>query len=241
MNDSLETIAQISSLRELRISENVLTGELSSCLCSLTQLEVLEVQGNKLCDLPEELSALTHLRTLNVSNNQLASLPILALSRVPLVTLIATKNQITGALFTDSDCIMSRLQTLDVSVNSLTAFSTGLVSLPSLRELNISFNRITELQNMSSWTSLINLYAEANKLSSLPEGFTTISTLVHVDLTSNDLPRLDPRLGSMEKLQTFKIAANPIRERKFLTMGTAELKRDLKARLGLDEPGKEVD
>jgi len=241
MNDSLDTIAQVSSLRELRIAENALTGELSSCISSLTQLEVLEIQGNKLCNLPEEISALIHLRVLNVSNNQLTSLPTAALSKMPLVSLIATKNHITGTLFIDPNYAMNRLQILDISVNWLTSFSSGSVALPMLRELNIAFNKMTELPSMSTWTSLITLYAEDNKLSSLPEGFTDISTLRNVDFTGNDFPRLDARIGTMDKLETFKVAANPIRERKFLTMGTAELKRDLKARLGLDQPGQEVD
>ena len=32
--------------------------------------------------------------------------------------------------------------------------------------------------------------------------------------------------------EVFKVAANPLRERKFLTMDTAALKKDLLARLG---------
>ncbi|KAF2663825.1 L domain-like protein, partial [Microthyrium microscopicum] len=240
MNDSFETIAQISSLKELRITDNALTGELSSSISNLTQLEVLEVQGNKLISLPAEIGELIHLRILNISNNQIDSLPMESLAKTSLVSLNAMKNHLSGTLFTDANTSMPRLQSLDVSVNSLIALSYGPLTLPSLKELNINYNRITSLPPMSDWTSLMTLYAEDNKISTIPEGFTSLSGLRTVDFTGNDFSRLDSLIGTMEGLRVFKIGANPIRERKFMTMSIDDLKRDLKARLGLDEPGTEL-
>ena len=241
MNDALETIAQIASLKELRLADNALSGELSSSIGGLTELETLEVQGNKLSSLPDELGSLGHLKALNLSNNQILSLPMAEISKLPLTHLFASKNKLSGTLLDQNDVSMSRLQVLDVSINSLTLLSAGTVTLPSLKEINIAFNRLSSLPDISSWTSLSGLLAEDNSITELPKGFTKLPHLRTADFTGNDFPRLDPKIGSMQSLESIKFAANPIRERKFLTMGTAELKRDLRARLGLDAPGQELD
>lgn len=233
MNDSLETIAQISCLRELKIADNLLTGELTF-LESLTSLEVLDVQGNKLSALPDEIRSLVKLRSLNVSSNQLTDLPVVELSGLPLVELYASKNKLGGTLFTVPGTRMTRLSTLDVSVNKLSALYTGSAGpeFPALRTLNVAFNQMAALPDISTWTSLTTILAEDNKITALPEGFTESTSLRSVDLTGNDLNKLDERIALMDGLETFKVAANPLRERKFLTMSTVELKKDLGARLG---------
>jgi Leucine-rich repeat (LRR) protein len=239
-NDAMDTIAQLPSLKELRLSENALTGELSVSILGLKQVEILDLSGNKLASLPQEIGSLRHLRILNVSKNQLKSLPMTSLCQVPLQSLLASKNNMSGTFFTQ-DTVMSKLQDLDISVNSITLFASMSVSLPVIRELNVGYNRIAALPNISTWTTLTTLYAENNKLKDVPEGFVELTSLRTADFSSNDFPRLDSRIGLMAGLDKFGSAANPIRERKFLTMSTSDLKRDLKARLGVDEPDQEVD
>jgi Leucine-rich repeat (LRR) protein len=241
MNDTLETITQIKTLKELRLSDNALSGDLNPAIGNLTELEVLEVQGNKLALLPSEIIALVRLKVLNISNNQLSALPMAELCELSLTQLLASKNKLTGTLFSNGNAQMPRLQHLDVSINYLQSLSSGTLILPLLKELNVAFNRISSLPNMSSWTDLNNLLAEDNKITGLSEGFTDLHQLRTVDFTGNDFSKLDPRIGAMSGLESIKFAANPIRERKFLTMGTADLKRDLRARLGVDEPGTELD
>lgn len=232
MNDALETIAQITSLRELKLADNLLTGELTS-IEQLTNLEVLDVQDNKLSVLPDELRDLTRLRCLNVSNNQLTDLPMVELSSVPLVELYASKNKLSGTLFITAGTSMPRLQTLDVSVNQLSALYGGSAGpeFPSLRVLNVAFNAIASLPDISAWTALTTILAEDNKITALPAGFTDSTSLRSVDFTGNDISKLDERIALMDGLDSFKIAANPLRERKFLTMSTGDLKKDLSARL----------
>jgi Leucine-rich repeat (LRR) protein len=160
--------------------------------------------------------------------------------QLPLTQLLASKNKLSGTFFTN-DVDMPRLQMLDVSINSLQSLSSGTLTLPSIKELSIAFNRVSSLPDMATWTNLVSFFAEDNKISEIPVGFTSLSQLRTADFTGNDFNRLDQKIGTMSALETIKFAANPIRERKFLTMGTADLKRDLLARLGLDEPGQEVD
>lgn len=234
MNDALETITQISTLRELKIADNLLTGDLSS-IDSLSSIEILDVSGNKLSLLPDELGSLSKLRILNVSNNQLTSLPTNQLSQIPgLVEIQASKNRLSGAFFTMAGTAMARLQVLDISINSINTLYDGSAGpeLPALHTLNISFNQITSLPDLSSWTSLTSLLAEDNNLSDFPHGFTESSTLKLVDFTGNDLTKLDEGIAKMDSLETLKIGGNSIRERKFLSMSTDEIKRDLRARMG---------
>jgi len=237
MNDSLDTITQISSLRELRLADNALSGDLSSSIQQLTNLEVLELQGNKLSTLPEEISALVSLRILSLSSNLLTTLPMESLASTSLIELTVSKNHLSDVLFGPSPRSLSRLRTLDVSINRLKALcppDTEL-SLPELRSLNIAFNNIAHLPPLSSTPALTELLSEDNKISSLPPGFTDSTTLRVHDFTGNDFSRLDERIALMDALESFRIDANPLRERKFLSMKTAELKADLRRRL--EAPG----
>ncbi|KAF1959682.1 L domain-like protein [Byssothecium circinans] len=231
--DVLDVVCQITSLRDLKLAENALEGSFPPSVGSLTQLEILEIQGNKLTSLPSEMRALAHLRTLNVSDNKLKALPTELFTEVPIIELIATKNAFSGAFF-DIDTV-PHLQNLQLANNSLTTFcESGTVLLPALKYLDLSGNRLSALSDMSSWTSLTTLLMGYNKLSSLPEGFLSLQTLRNADFTSNDLNKLDERIALMEGLENITLAANPLRERKFLSMTTADLKRDLLSRVQPD-------
>ncbi|KAJ4378133.1 hypothetical protein N0V83_000966 [Neocucurbitaria cava] len=235
----LEVIAQIPTLRELKLAENDLQGDLSTTLCKLTSLEVLELQGNKLSSLPDAMGQLT-LRTLNISDNQIRTLPM-GLFTSSLVELHASKNRLEGTLF-NVDSVPS-LQVLHVANNSLVSLhGSNFIQLPALKVLDVSTNRLTSLPDVTTWTSLVALLVGENKLTTLPEGFVTLSVRT-ADFTGNDITQLEERIALMENLEHLTVAANPLRERKFLTMSTEEIKRNLASRLqvsdttvtGLDE------
>lgn len=229
-NEVMDIVSQIPTLRELKLAENVLQGDFPASLGQLTMLEVLELQGNKLLSLPPEMRELAHLRTLNVSENSLKSLPTELFTSVPLVELLASKNAFSGHLL-DIDCA-PHLQHLQVSNNSLASLcESDSISMPALKHLDMSANRLADLPDISSWNNLTTLLVSENKLTALPEGFVTLMQLRTADFTSNDLTKIDEKVSLMEGLENLTLAANPIRERKFLTMNTADMKRDLHARL----------
>lgn len=165
---------------------------------------------------------------MNVANNQLNSIPM-ALFETGLVELVANKNRLSGAFFSIASA--PNLQELNVSNNSLrTLYEGEAIALPALRSLNISTNRLTSLPNMETWISLQTLVVAENKLTSLPEGFTMLPQLRTADFTANDLKQIDERVALMP-LEHLVLAANPLRERKFLTMSFEDIKRDLASRL----------
>ncbi|EAS29875.3 uncharacterized protein CIMG_08621 [Coccidioides immitis RS] len=244
--DAIEVITQIGNLTELRLGNNDLDGMFTPQLGSLQKLEVLDLRGNALTGLPDNLSDLTGLRVLNVAENQLTSLPFSALSKLPLVEINAQKNRLQGCLVPASIRRIEGLQILNVSGNSLEGLSAGdVLELPSLQQLFADANRIKALPNVSSWTSLLSLIIEDNDLCEIPEGLSELTNLKHADFKGNSITTLNDRIGLMENLMTFHIGNNPLRERKFLSMDTENLKRELCTRCAPEvqegEDGEESD
>ncbi|KAJ9284600.1 hypothetical protein DTO280E4_2925 [Paecilomyces variotii] len=230
--EDLGVIAEIETLKDLKLANNNLEGTMMPAISRLRNLEVLDLHGNKLTDLPDGLEELTSLKVLNVGENQLTRLPFEILSGLPLTELIAPKNQLQGALIPASVTRLESLQVLNVVGNTLQRLSDGdVLELPSLQTLSLDVNRITTLPNVSSWKALLTLSAEDNRITALPEGFVELQNLRNVDLTGNDIRLLDDKIGQMENLFTFRIANNPLREKRFLSMNTEDLKHDLRSRL----------
>ncbi|MCJ1450271.1 hypothetical protein MMC28_000600 [Mycoblastus sanguinarius] len=231
-NDSLDVISKVESLREVRLAENSLNGTLAPQLCTLKRLEILDIQSNAINILPDDIQNLTNLRILLASGNRLNSLPFETLSYLPLLELNAARNNLNGLLFPPRMKRLASLKTLDVSYNALTSMTDGsAVDLPSIQSLNVTENRLAALPNLSGWTELLSLVAGGNKLISVPDGIDTLRSLKTVDVSRNDIRKLDERLGLMENLAILRVANNPLRERKFLTMDTHDLKRELRSRL----------
>ncbi|KAK2798130.1 hypothetical protein FQN50_008941 [Emmonsiellopsis sp. PD_5] len=229
--ESFDIITEISQLTDLKIANNNIQGGLTPTIGSLSMLEVLDLHGNGLTELPDSLASLTSLRALNVAENHLTSLPFEALSGLPLVDINGQKNRLQGDLIPSSVTRLNSLQTLNVTGNSLEKLSAAAnLDLPSLQQLSIDANRIKTLPNIATWKSLLTLTAEDNDLSAIPEGFLDLENLKVVDFTGNNITTLDEKLSLMDSLTSFHIANNPLRERKFLTMDTDELKRELRLR-----------
>ncbi|KAL1963270.1 hypothetical protein VTN77DRAFT_8493 [Rasamsonia byssochlamydoides] len=229
--DDIEVVTEIPSLSDLKLANNNLQGTLLSTMGRLSHLEVLDLRGNRLSSLPDSFSDLTSLKVLNLSENQFRSLPFETLSRLPLIEINAAGNKLQGSLMPSSVHRFETLQTLDVARNALERLSENdTFDFPNLKILAVDANRLKSLPCMSSWRSLLRLSAEDNSIAALPDGFLELDNLKYVDLTANDLSRLDERIGLMENLATFRIANNPLRERKFLNMDTEDLKRDLRNR-----------
>lgn len=224
-------ITEIPSLVNLKLANNKLEGSLSSAVSSLKGLESLDLRGNALTDLPTELGELKNLKTLDVGENQLSSLPFEVLSAIPLSTLNAPKNKLRGTLIPASVDRLEKLESLNVASNNIEILAANeSLSLPNLHSLLVSLNRIKRLPSVSSWQSLLLLSADGNKITELPAGFTDLKNVKNVDFTGNDISRLDDKIGLMEKLSTFRIANNPLRDRKLLSMDTEDIKLVLRNR-----------
>ncbi|PLN81214.1 leucine-rich repeat protein [Aspergillus taichungensis] len=229
--EDIQIVTEMTWIRDLRLARNELQGALTPNIRNLINLEILDLHENALTDLPDSIADLTSLRVLNVSNNRLNSLPFDALQNLPLKEIGASKNKLQGTLIPAAVGRIETLRILDVSGNALLKLAEHeTLELPNLQTLTIGVNRMQCLPNMTSWQALLTLSAEDNNISDFPEGFTALKQIRNVDFTGNSISKLDERIGLMESLVTFRIANNPLRERKFLGMETETLKRDLRNR-----------
>jgi len=231
-NDSVGTLSQITSLKELRIAENALKGTLPEVLYGLRGLEILDVHGNAISELSDGIRDLGNLRILDMASNQLRSFPLQAIENLPLSELNLGRNRLAGSLFSPGFAGLSFLKSLDVSGNALTSIcDDGPLDMPQLHSFYASDNRLTTLPDISGWTNLTVLSASNNNVAVLPEGMTSLTKLRNIDFTGNNLKKLDDQIGMMEDLTSLTIANNPMRERRFLSMATDDIKRELRNRL----------
>ncbi|EME41880.1 hypothetical protein DOTSEDRAFT_177276 [Dothistroma septosporum NZE10] len=242
-NGVFDVLSQIKTLKDLKLGNNNLSGNLPTSVCELPALETLDLQANRLLSLPEALRELMSLRVLNVSGNQLTALPMDALQQLPLTELDASSNALIASLFPlGGPSGHPTLQFLNVANNSLAAltFEENL-NLPRIISLDVTNNHLTGLPPVSGWNSLFTLAVGDNKVTDLPQGFTTLTKLRNVSLTGNELRTLDPEIANMEGLESLILAANPLREKKFLSMTATDIKRELRARLAPEDNELDTD
>ena len=230
-NDALEIVGEIHTLRELRMSENLLQGSLPERLCDLKMLEILDIHNNAISCLPDNLARLSRLKILALSDNKLSTVPFEKMTEFPLLELDASKNRLSGSLFPPNISEFPLLRDLSISENALDSFSMGNISLPSLETLNIAQNKISTLPNMINWKEIVRFIAGNNQMEMLPEGLVSLTAIKSIDLNSNKLTRIDDRIGLMVNLQALEIKNNPIRERRLLSLNLEDLKAELRTRL----------
>lgn len=164
---------------------------------------------------------------------------------MPLSELSAGKNQLSGILIEDTIEAFPSLQTLDVSANQLTQLTSSgrgrALEMPSLHQLSVSMNRLQSLPDISTWTSLLTLSADENSINAIPDGFTQLQKLRSVNFSSNDIRVVPPEICRMESLAILQLSANPLREKKFTSISTDDLKSILASRLEpVPDPMSEV-
>ena len=230
--DTLFVLAGIQSLRELRLAENALQGQIPDCVCELENLEILDIHENAVSSLPKDVGRLKKLKILDIGGNKFTSLPFEELVQIlPLVEIMASRNRLDGTLLHSSSIILTNLKTLNVSYNALVSIADHEIEMPSLLSLDLSNNRIFHLPESKAWPKLTTLVANENQIKALPPDFALLKDLKAVDFSSNSLTKIDDSLASMDSLVTLRLANNPLHERKFLNMTADELKAALRARL----------
>ncbi|OHF00870.1 leucine Rich Repeat family protein [Colletotrichum orchidophilum] len=242
-NNCLEVITQAKALRDLKLANNLLYGPLDPIFTNLENLEIFDLHGNNVSSLPPGIESLSRLRVLNLSENGFESLPFASFSKLPLTELLAKKNKLTGTLIEDGAESLPNLQMLDLSCNQLTRLvpSGSVINLPSVHQVIISMNRLQELPDVSSWPSLMTLNADENAIPEFPKGFTALEKLRHVDFSANDIRAVPPEISRMDNLTMVRLAGNPLRDKKFVSATTEELKEVLAGRLEPPPPFKDED
>jgi Leucine-rich repeat (LRR) protein len=199
----------VQGIETFNIAKNLLQDIESDWLDSLPQLKVLNAQDNRLSSLPTNMRQL-RLSQLYLSQNNLTSHAITTFS------MLDTSSK--------SNLITDTLQVLDLSSNCLNAFPPELLRhFKSLRNLNLSRNRITSLRNIvdapftPSCSTLEHLNLSDNCIEDLGGDDFPLMLLIGcpklqtLKLENNELQMVPVTLGMLEKLKSLELRGNPQR------------------------------
>ena len=192
-----ENLAEMASVKELNISEKVLTD--LSALKYFTGLQTLDCSRNSLTEL--DVSALTNLTSMDCSFNSLTKLNVSG--QTNLTSLDCSDNQLTAldvsnqTLLKDLDCSDNQLTALDVSNltgltkldcyrNELTELDVS--NLTGLEDLDCADNQLTTLV-VSALKGLKTLYCYGNLLTALD--INGLTALENLDCSENRMSSLD--------------------------------------------------
>ncbi|XP_027860193.1 leucine-rich repeat serine/threonine-protein kinase 2 isoform X2 [Xiphophorus couchianus] len=200
---------QLWHVHRLDLSSNVLLDFPSAICQSLKSLTRLDLQGNQLRSLPDDLLALPSLSTLNVSRNCIG--PVLTFD--PAVTCPSLRqlnlsfNKITTfpyelgrtmgkleELFMDGNGLtelcsalyLPEVKLLDVSKNNVENISPDfLTTCPKLETLNASNNKICSFSQLPAKVTTLKL--ANNKFTHVPEAILNLPNLRSVDMRTNTI------------------------------------------------------
>ncbi|EXJ76757.1 uncharacterized protein A1O5_01265 [Cladophialophora psammophila CBS 110553] len=240
INNAFKVIGQIPHLKELIMADNLIEGTLELGDCNLEHLQVLDLRGNKIQSFGAEgLSRLGSMKVLNIAGNKFATLPWESLPISTLTELNVSRNRISGTLLSGTLALLE-LRTLDASFNELEKFfdSDNAPDLPNLRSIALNGNKFINLPPLTNCNQLYTLEVSENQLEEIPADLAQLDNLKTADFGNNNIRLVLPEIALMTNLSTLNIVGNPLREKKYLTMNTSELKADLEKRLEFEQSEK---
>ncbi|XP_077247737.1 leucine-rich repeat protein kinase family protein isoform X2 [Tasmannia lanceolata] len=142
-------LSALPLLAVLSLKNNSLSGSLPNSLRTLETLRVLVLSSNRLSGEVPDLCSLSNLQVLDLESNSLG--PLFPSLGSKVVTLVLRKNRFSSSIPSNVTSFY-QLQRLDISFNRFVGpFPLSLLSLPSIQYLNIAGNRLTGMlfENMS--------------------------------------------------------------------------------------------
>ena len=180
--DQLRT-GQLTGTKRLDLSEG-LTEFPTEIFALADTLEVLNLSGNALSTLPDDLGRLHRLQVLFCSDNQFTELPAV-LGQCPNLSMIGFK--------------ANRIQTLP-----------GAALPPTLRWLILTDNQLEELPTeIGRCPQLQKLMLAGNRLTALPETLANCANLELLRIAANQLSELPQWLLALPRLAWLAYAGNP--------------------------------
>lgn len=200
--DGLASLAALSKLNELHITDTSVSAEVLAIIGSLPKLERLTLSS---CGLSTTagLESATGLRYLDLSNNTIRNISSLA----PLVNLQELYLQNNALTDLSSLSAIKTVKTLNVSGNALTSIAP-LASMTDLVWLDASNNQLTSLECISSLRKVQNLFLSKNLLTSIA-GMEACTSLQVLYLDNNQLTDISP-LNGLDQIVMLKFSNNQV-------------------------------
>lgn len=152
-------------------------------------LEILDLSGNALSALPDDLPRLHRLRVIFCSSNQFTELPAV-LGACPQLTMIGFKsNRITEV---PADALPASLRWLILTDNRIAALPASVGRCTQLQKLMLAGNRLTALPaTLASCSNLELLRVAANRLTALPDWLLAMPRLAWLAFAGNPFSAAD--------------------------------------------------
>ncbi len=187
---TLPDLTALTSLQELDLAGNALSGSITPTLGALTGLTMIDLSSNDLTgSIPVELGALVNLQELDLASNLLGgTIPAEFTNLSMLIELDLSRNNLNGGIpeFTGP------LVDVDLSDNRLVGSIPASIWKSTLVFLDLSNQNLAPRLNgsipagIATSTQLASLDLSGNQLSgSIPNEFTNLTQLAFVDLNSN--------------------------------------------------------
>ncbi|WP_261884528.1 leucine-rich repeat-containing protein kinase family protein [Vibrio pomeroyi] len=174
---------QLKGIKRLKLSEGLTEFPLE-ILELADSLEILDLSGNQLSELPQQLTQLTNLRIIFASNNLFTHLPDV-LGSLPKLEMVGFKtNQIKTV---SEESLPVQLRWLILTDNAIEVLPNSLGERPRLQKLALA----------------------GNQLRTLPESMENLSNLELVRLSANQLTEFPEFLIKLPKLAWLAFAGNP--------------------------------
>ena len=152
-------------------------------------LEILDLSGNALSTLPDDLPRLTKLRVLFCSANQFTVLPAI-LGACAQLTMIGFKSNRIHTV--PATALPAALRWLILTDNQITAMPASIGHCTELQKLMLAGNRLRELPDeLAACTRLELLCIAANRLTALPAWLLAMPTLAWLAFAGNPFSEAD--------------------------------------------------
>ncbi|PKQ72715.1 protein kinase [Aeromonas sobria] len=173
---------ELCGARHLKLCENLT--EFPPEILSLKEtLEVLDLTGNQLSTLPDELAGFSKLRIIFCSENRFTELPEV-LGRCPALTMVGFKaNQIATV---SARALPARLRWLILTDNAVEQLPDELGQCDALQKLMLAGNRLRELPaSLANCRRLELLRIAANRIERFPEWLLSLPRLAWLAYSGN--------------------------------------------------------
>jgi Leucine-rich repeat (LRR) protein len=198
---------QLNALQSLRLRGNQLK-KLNADQLKWEELRELDLRDNRFTTLPG-LATFSNLDRLQLSGNRLKQLPAGLENLSRLTSLKAAGNQ----LKVIPPQLPSQLLEIDFSNNQLETFPDILDQLPHLRRLQLSRNRLSALPaSLQSCRSLSELELDHNRFQVLPDCIGKLNQLKRLRAAKNQLTTTADWLPGLSQLEILDLQKNHLKE-----------------------------
>ncbi|KAA3439672.1 leucine-rich repeat-containing protein kinase family protein [Rufibacter hautae] len=161
-------------------------------------LEILDLTGNRLSNLPEEFAQLTNLKIAFFSENDFTEFPTV-LAKCPKLEMIGFKAcQIRHIA---EDAIPLNTRWLILTNNQITELPTSIGKCTRMQKLMLAGNKLTQLpEEMAACQNLELLRISANEITQLPEWLFSLPRLSWLAISGNPCNQHDYQMENLEEI-----------------------------------------